>query len=159
MVTSIMKKLDLFGKTVGFRIEGQSKLRTFSGMVISISLVFTVLVLCVHRFAFVYSGHQRYFVEHRYDEFFEGRALNEREQSALSNFTVGFGFLSDTSYDVDPADQKEFGIWKVYQYGVEIDEWGKYSEVSKELTTTSCDERDFSEALPDTQKLLSTYYD
>ena len=81
MVSHQLKRLDLYGETIGFRVDGQEKVRTIPGMLVSICVYFLIFIFVLQRLAYYASGHHWYFIDHLLD--FEGMDLSEEQIEAL----------------------------------------------------------------------------
>ena len=103
--------LDFYGKTVGFHYEGQDKLRSCTGAILSI-LVF-VLILGFGAMRLGTSALERYqtFSRHELRNHFDGMASSERpdlyapsgkmsaaQMEALDHFYVGVGYITTPGF-------------------------------------------------------------
>ena len=68
-----LKKLDFYGKTVGFHYEGQDKLRSCSGATVSICVFILIMAVAAFRFLQLATS-ERFvsFTRHEYNGHFEG---------------------------------------------------------------------------------------
>ena len=159
MVT--FKGLDMYGKTIGFRVNGQDKARSTCGMWVSICIYLLVFVLFLQKLLLAASGQHLYFVELTDD--FAGRLLRQDQKDALANFSVGVGILSKKLVDSDQVtleakeDEARYGTWVVVQEKMELDEDGKYELIQTEIPTRSCSKRDFYQAAPDAGDFIDSH--
>lgn len=144
------KGLDLYGKTIGFRVNGQDKARSTCGMWVSICIYLLVFVLFLQKLLLAASGQHLYFVELTDD--FAGRLLRQDQNDALANFSVGVGILSEKL-----VDQARYGTWVAVQEKMELDEDGKYELIQTEIPTRSCSKSDFYQAAPDAGDFIDSH--
>ena len=100
------KELDLYGKTIGFRVNGRNKTHSNCGAVLSLIVYLSTFILVLQRILLQASDHHRHFITHTDD--FEEAFVSQTEIAALKDFNVGFGIISDV-----PVEQDGYGYWKV----------------------------------------------
>ena len=144
------KGLDLYGKTIGFRVNGQDKARSTCGMWVSICIYLLIFVLFLQKLLLAASGQHLHFVELTDD--FAGRLLRQHQKDALANFSVGVGILSEKL-----VDQARYGTWVVVQEMAYLDEAGKYELDQTEIPTRSCSKEDFYQAAPDAGDFIDSH--
>lgn len=157
------KGLDLYGKTIGFRVNGQDKARSTCGMWVSICIYLLVFVLFLQKVLLAASSQHLYFVEQTDD--FAGRLLRQDQNEALKNFNVGVGILSEevtkwkneTRASEELVGQARYGTWVLVQEKMELDEDGKYELIQTEIPTKSCSIDDFKQAAPDARDFVDSH--
>ena len=167
MVT--FKGLDMYGKTIGFRVNGQDKARSTCGMWVSICIYLLVFVLFLQKLLLAASGQHLYFVEPADD--FAGRLLRQDQNDALANFSVGVGIfqfqhrseatlsekLVEHSQAINHTDQARYGTWVVVQEEMDLDEDGKYEVIQTEMPTRKCSKSNFYQAAPDAGDFIDSH--
>lgn len=70
---SAIRSLDFYGKTLGFHYQGEDKLRSFSGAIISLIVFLAVCITVVVRLILVdVDSHKAFFIHGPISSYFEG---------------------------------------------------------------------------------------
>ena len=107
-LTKKVKSIDMFGSSIGFKINGQEQFKTFCGSCVTVLIIFTALFYSSNKYTNLWNR-----LDTKYQSSIDAKGIELDRNFTLAELEFNIAFFLKGSDDTFPADTYGYVEWEV----------------------------------------------